>query len=430
MDLFAAWAALIGGCAHVFSAPSFAIFTDLITGWVLAPGRRTVTAMISVADPAGRRAHDAYHRFLRDGSWSMARLWRTVAVHAVARFAPHGEVLLDCDDTLFHKSGRHVNGAGTFRDAIRSGAGRTYYALGLNMVVITLRVQPPWGGCPIGIPINARLRRKHDETSTVEHAAEMIRELATWFPEHHFHLCCDGAYAWLAGADLPRCHITSRMRRNAALFEPAPPRTGRRGRPRTRGDRLPTPPDIAAHTPRQHWQPIGVNMRGRNIERLAVVRDVLWYRVHHHRLVQLVIVRDPTGVCPNDYLITTDPSATAADTATRYSGRWSIEVTFRDTKQHLGGEHPQSWKRHGPARAAAISLWLHAAIWTSYLNTPTEHTWPTRPWYPHKTNPSFLDALAAVRRHLWTPRITAMSPRHHDHQQNLDTLLNTLAYAA
>lgn len=96
----------------MFRAPSFALFTDLITGWVLAPGRRTVTAMITLADPAAGRAHDAYHRLLRDGVWSMTGLWRLLATHAVSKFAPTGVVSLDCDDTLFHKSGRHVEGAG------------------------------------------------------------------------------------------------------------------------------------------------------------------------------------------------------------------------------------------------------------------------------------------------------------------------------
>jgi hypothetical protein len=84
----------------------------------LAPGRRTITAMIAVADPAGVRAHDAYRRFVRDGAWQMSALWRVLAVHAVARFAPAGVIELVCDDTLHHKSGRHVDGAGTFRDAV------------------------------------------------------------------------------------------------------------------------------------------------------------------------------------------------------------------------------------------------------------------------------------------------------------------------
>lgn len=115
------------GC---FSRAGLALFSTLMAGWVLAPGRRTITAIISVADPAGRRAHDAYHRFVRDGAWSMARLWRVLAVHAVARFAPEGIIVLDCDDTLFHKSGRRIDGAGVFRDAVRSSAKRVVYAVG------------------------------------------------------------------------------------------------------------------------------------------------------------------------------------------------------------------------------------------------------------------------------------------------------------
>ncbi len=133
------WAGLLAPARQVFRAPSFAIFTGLITGWVLAPGRRTVTAMITAADPAAGRAHDAYHRLLRDGAWSMTGLWRLLATHAVDTFAPTGVIALDCDDTLFHKSGRQVEGAGNFRDAVRSTSKRVVFALGLNLVVVTLR---------------------------------------------------------------------------------------------------------------------------------------------------------------------------------------------------------------------------------------------------------------------------------------------------
>jgi hypothetical protein len=431
MDAPAAWAALLQCCAPVFNRRSFAIFADLIAGWVLAPGRRTITRIISVAAPEGRRAHDAYHRFVRDGTWVMAALWRTLAVHAIARFAPHGVVALDCDDTLFHKSGRRIEGAGVFRDAVRSGAGRVVYALGLNLVVITLRVTPPWGGCPIGVPINARLRRKGDPSPTTEHAAQMIRELADWLPERSFHLCCDGAYATLAGAGLPRCHVTSRMRRNAALFGPKPPPTGKRGRPRQRGQRLPTPPQLAAQARRRDWQRVPIDVRGHTLERLVYVRDVLWYAVNPHDLVRLVIVRDPDGNQPDDYFFTTDLAATGAQVASRYAGRWSIEVTFRDAKQDLGGEDPQCWKRKGPERAAALSLWLHGLIWCWYLDAhPTGGTWPTKPWYRRKTTPSFLDALAALRRLHWSERITSLSSLTPDHTKITDTLLDALAHAA
>ena len=108
------WTALLELTRTCFRAPSFALFADLLFGWVCAPGRRTITAMIAVADPAGRRAHDAYHRFVRDGAWAMSGLWRVLAVHAITRFAPTGVVMLDVDDTLFHKAGRNVEGAGVF----------------------------------------------------------------------------------------------------------------------------------------------------------------------------------------------------------------------------------------------------------------------------------------------------------------------------
>ena len=425
------WVALLAGSRAVFHAPSFAIFTDLLTGWVCAPGRRTITAMITVADPIGVRAHDAYHRFVRDGVWNMSGLWATLATHAVDRFAPTGVIEVLCDDTLHHKTGPHVNGAGIFRDAVRSTGTRVVYALGLNMVVVTLRVQPPWGGTPIALPINARLHRKKDTTTTIAHAADMLTELAGWLPGRDLHLCADGAYATLARNNLANTELTSRMRRDAALFEPAPARTGKRGRPRTKGARLPTPTQIAAALDDQHWQHKIIDIRGEPAERLVYTRDVLWYRVNKTELVRLVIVRDPAGVEPDDFFFTTDLSATGAQTASRYAGRWPIEVCFRDVKQHLGGEDPQSWKRDGPERAACLSLWLHAMTWSWYLEThPNGRTWITRPWYPHKATPSFLDALAALRRVLWAQQITATSTHQDDNDKITDVLLDTLAYAA
>ncbi len=412
----------------MFTAPGFAVFTDLLAGWVLTPGRRTITRMLSVADPQGRRAHDAYHRFVRVGRWSMTALWRVLAVHAVAMFAPDATVILDCDDTVYKKTGRAINGTGTFRDAVRSTRARVVYAWGLNLVIITLRVTPPWGGCPLGLPINMRVHHKGAAT-TVELAAQMIREIIDWLPGRDLHLHADGAYATLVGADLPRTVVTSRLRRDAALYEPAPPRTGKRGRPRTKGDRLPTPPELAAAA--TDWVDADIDERGTTVARRVWHRDVLWYRACPRRLVRLVVVRDPTSAQPDDFFVTSAPAADPATVASGYAGRWSIEVTNRDAKQALGGEDPQSWKGEGPARAAALSLWLHTAIWCWYLSTHADTTsWRTRPWYRHKHAASFADALAALRRNLWRQRITAMSANPALHAKITSTLLDVLAEAA
>lgn len=143
-------------------------------------------------------------------------LWRALARHVVATLCPPGVVRLDLDDTLFHKTGPAIEGAGVFRDAIRSTRRKVVYALGLNLVVLTVRIDPPWGGEPLGLPVNMRLYRKGGPTH-VELAEQMVAEVAAWLPDRNFALACDGAYASLCGAGLARTHVTSRIRRDAAL---------------------------------------------------------------------------------------------------------------------------------------------------------------------------------------------------------------------
>ena len=112
-------------------------------------------------------------------------------------------------------------------------------------------------------------------------------------------------------------------------------------------------------------------------------------------------------------------------------GRWSIEVMFRDVKQIAHGEDPQSWKYKGPERAASLSYWLHAATWCWYITTyGASKTWPDRPWYPKKTAPSFLDALAALRLVLWQERITTISPTARLDSKMMTGVLEVLSRAA
>jgi len=84
------------------------LFATLIEAWVCCPARRTITGMLTLIDttgPIGRAAHDAYHRLLRAGAWSMTRCWKSLGILVVRRFAPTGDVPLQVDDILFHKSG-------------------------------------------------------------------------------------------------------------------------------------------------------------------------------------------------------------------------------------------------------------------------------------------------------------------------------------
>src|SRR6266851_50933 len=158
-----AWKSVLAATATAFTSPSHALFIDLACAWVCATGRRTICGMVAVMDPASRGAHDAYHRLVRAGAWSLDALWGVIVTFAVAHVGP-GPIVVVLDDTLLHRPGRKVDGAGSWRDAVRSTANRVVHARGLNLVVLAVRINPPWGGMPIAVPVGVSLHRKGGDT--------------------------------------------------------------------------------------------------------------------------------------------------------------------------------------------------------------------------------------------------------------------------
>ncbi|EQD49723.1 transposase, IS4, partial [mine drainage metagenome] len=157
-----------------------------------------------------------------------------------------GRIDLLLDDTLFHRRGRKVHGAGVFRDAVRSSRNSVVYDRGLNLLVLALRVRPPWGGEPLALPLAVHLHHKGG-TTLPDLGARAVQRLAQRHPDREFHLIADGAYAPLAGVELPRTAVTSRIRRDAALYDlPPPRRPGQNGRPaRGATDSRPSRPGLA-----------------------------------------------------------------------------------------------------------------------------------------------------------------------------------------
>jgi len=384
--------------------------------------------MLPFADPLGLRAHDAYHRFLPDGRWSMSRLWQLLTLILVRILCPIGILTLALDDTLFHHSGRKINGAGYWRDAVRSTKKNIVCAWGLNLVLLTLQIQPPWGGEPLGLPINIRLHRKKGPT-LIELAVQMINEVSRWLPKRLFRVVADGFYATLAGKPLGAVRIISRIKRNANLYDLPPKRRKKqRGRPRKRGKKLAKLEKMAAHL--QNWRTVEYSQRGKIVKRLVYTRIVLWYTVSRKPIL-LVISRDPKGKERDDFLFTTDVTMDPADVLACYADRWAIEDTFKNTKQHLGGQQPQTYKGRGPERAAGLSLWLYSMVWLWYLKQkPKRRYFFVQPWYPQKIAPSFADALSCLRRELWADRINSMFGKSAVHDKKFEFLLEALASAA
>lgn len=422
------WTDVIQQFFPIFTAPGAEIFSRLMTGWILCTARRTITGILPFTDPCFQRAHDAYHRFLPDSCWDVNTLWQILTLMLIKIFYRTGTITMALDDTLFHHTGRKINGAGYWRDAVRSTRKSIVDAWGLNLVVLTLQIQPPWGGEPLGLPINMRLHRKNGDT-LIELAMQMINQLHQWLPERRFRLVADGFYATLAGKQMPQTHLVSRIQRNAKIFDlPPKQRKKQRGRPRKKGKRLASPQKMTSYI--HDWEAIKFCQRGKMVKRLVYTRQVIWYAVSKKPIL-LVISRDPAGKERDDYLFTTDLTMSAAEVLECYNDRWAIEDTFKNTKQFLGGQQPQTYKGQGPERAAALSLWLYSMVWLWYLRQKSRvrYFW-TQPWYRQKSTPSFADALFCLRRELWTERIKYMFGDSAVHDKKFEFIMEAPASAA
>ena len=119
-------------------------------------------------------------------------------------------------------------------------------------------------------------KRDPERPGKPELAREMIDLLAARLPGRRIHEVGDAAYASGAWQGLPN-HVTmtSRLRANAALYQPAPPPTGERGRPRKWGARLPSLAKIALD-PTTTWTERTVQRYGKTETLKLHEIDCLW----------------------------------------------------------------------------------------------------------------------------------------------------------
>ena len=247
--------------------------------------------------------------------------------------------------------------------------------------------------------------------------------------EKLFRVVADGFYATLAGKKLLNTTIISRIQRNAEVYDlPVRPKKKGRGRPRKKGQRVLCPQKLAKYV--RHWQKVEVCERGQSRIRLVHSRVLLWYRVSQQPIL-LVISRDPEGKEKDDFFFTTDVTMSPSEVIECYADRWAIEDTFKNTKQYLGSQQPQTFKGQGPERAAGLSLWLYSMVWLWYLRQKSSQQYfMVHPWNPLKCRPSFADAIACLRRELWRERIKCMFGKSAVHDKKFEFLLEALSPAA
>ena len=384
-----------------FTAPTFATLCSLVTGVLCADGRRTVTGMWSAAGLAGRIHWSRAHRFFSRAVWDADKAGVCLARAVVACFVPAGQALVVAvDDSLFARSGKKIFGAAWQHDG--SARGRDGLGRGNCFVIAAIVVNVPFMTRCVCLPVLFRLHVPKHSASKTEQARELTGVLAGAFGDRGIHVVADALYRGPAWRDLPGAvTFTTRLAANAVLYGPEPPRTGRRGHPRWKGDRLGTAAELAATAT---WRNTTVRIYDQ-VETVHVAEVIcLWWGSLHRTPVKVVLMRRAGSARAYDWaLVTTEVTATAEAIIARYGSRWSIEQAIKDGKDLLGAGDAQSRVRTAVERTVPFVMACQsiAVLWYARVGQATADLAARRaqaPWYRHKTHVSMIDILAAFRR--------------------------------
>jgi hypothetical protein len=439
-------------------------FLTLALGCIVTMGRRTVTRILWAISPLVNANPCTYHRFFSSTQWSLFALAKVLAAIVLELIPPEQKVVLSGDDTVTRHRGKNVFGKGWHRDAVHSSQNRLHLMLGHKWVVLAVNVK--LFGCrrawalpvlaalyvpPPKMPDNAdgQVRRQckagkqdagdlsrsklptlriRDKAGVLQprHKSsclllrQMLAVMIHWFPDRKFILLGDSGFAshelaWFCRRHRRHVTLIARFSSDAALYAlPSIPLSPRRGRRRTKGRRLPSPQETVAAAQRLREETVPwYGSVERNVQMLSAC--AAWYRCRGSGRGAIVPIRWVYGreTLKGDegYFYSTDPTLTAEQIITLFTMRWSIEVTFQEVRAHLGFHTPRQRCRRSVLRGAPCLLGLFTVVSLIYTEIARKrgvkiHAVPCHA----KTDPTFADALAAVRRLIWEEVILPRTP--------------------
>jgi len=439
---------LIVGFAPLFSKPVFKHVQVLIAGAILAPGKRTVTSALRVMGRSDEQHFENYHRVLSRACWSSLAASRILLTLLVAAFAPAGVLVMGLDDTIERRRGAQIKARGIYRDPVRSSRSHFVKASGLRWLSLMLLVPIPWAGRIWALPFLTTLcpseryytERGRTAQKLTERARQMLLLVKRWLPQREIVVVGDSSFAALELLDSVRAamSVVTRLRLDAALYEPAPaPVAGQLGRPRKKGARLPTLKQMA-HAPQTAWQRVSVNnWYGEATRGVEIASgECVWYHTGMPVVpIKWVLVRDPQAKFETQAFLCTQVEAEAAQILAWFVQRWTVEVTFEEARAHLGVETQRQWSDKAIARTTPALFALYSIVTllaARLLETPSL---PVRraAWYA-KERATFSDTIAYVRRYLWSYQHFQMSETATEMikipRSLVERLTETLCYAA
>jgi DDE superfamily endonuclease len=420
----------------------------LLVGAVLCRGARTVTAVLRAVGLSQEQRFEKYHRVLNRARWSGLHGSQILLGMLVTLLPATWPIVVGTDDTLERRRGRKITAKGCYRDAVRSTEKHVVTCFGLKWLAMMLLVPLPWSPRPWALPFltvlapaqgaNEAAGQRHK--TTMDWTIQMLKVVARWLGQRPWVLVGDGSYACVRLAWACRQQqvtLVSRLRLDAQLHARPPPRLpGRRGPKPKKGYRLPalrTRLDDAE----QPWQVTEVAWYGGERKRLRLLSEVsLWYTSGEEPVpIRWVLVDDPVGRLRPTAFFSTDLALCPAQIVEWFVLRWNVEVTFAESRRHLGMEPQRQWSAPAIARPTPALFALFSLICVMALRLTRESTLGARStaWYRKEEVP-FSDVLACVRRALWAEKYCSKSTVQGEQVllrvEALDVLLDQLATTA
>jgi len=422
----------------------------LLIGAILAPGERTVASILRVMGCANDKQFQNYHRVLNRAKWSSRAVSQILLLQLVKLFVPaHAPIVVGIDETIERRRGSKIAARGIYRDPVCSSKEFFVKTSGLRWISLMLLTPIPWANRVWALPfltVLAPSKRYHEQRgkrhkTITDWARQMIKQLHRWLPERALVIVADGSYAVVAFlahmVRLPHVTLVTRMRLDAALYDPAPKReVGKRGRPATKGKRQPT---LAKRLtdPATIWQTCTVSWYAglsRSVE--IATGTALWYHAGIPPVpIRWVLIRDPQGHFASQAILCTDQNADPVQIINWFVMRWPVEVTFHEVRTHLGVETQRQWSDLAILRTTPALLGLFSLVTIFAHQLLGEQSFPVRQaaWYA-KALPTFSDTLAFVRLQLWPSCFFARSSSQHEviaiPRVLFDRLVDTLAFTA
>jgi hypothetical protein len=434
---------LLAGFQSQFSKRLWPLVRILWVGAILAPGKRTVTAVLRIMGLSQERRFQNFHRVLNRAVWSNLALSACLLPLLLKTFGQRGPVVIGIDETIERRRGTRIRAKGIYRDPVRSSKSHFVKASGLRWVSLMLLVPIPWAARVWALPFLTALApsKRYYEGSPRAHkkltdwARQLGKQARRWLPGRPIVMVADSSYAALELLDSlaslkEPVHMVTRLRLDAALYEPAPKRSATtRGRPRKKGARLPKLEQVLVD-PDTVWQRRTVaNWYGCGPTEVEVCSaTAIWY---HNGMppvpIRWVLVRDPRKRFETRALLCTDPLAAPQHILEWFVRRWQVEVTFQEVRTHLGVETQRQWSDQAIARTTPLLMGLFSWVTLLAHHSRTGQLLPVREaaWYS-KPRPTFSDALALVRRCIWQHWGFCMSVSEPERQKSPPLLLKRL----